>query len=318
MTTATTARDIATADPIVAFRDAEAELCGRHGVSARDVWLTLERPACRVRVLEIGEGPPALHVPGGDTPGALFAPLAAALPGRRHLLLDRPGFGLSEPAPAFPDFRGRSVELLVSVLDALEIDRADLVANSIGAAMALWLTLAHPDRVRCLALTGGVAMLPGPPLPFILRLLAMPGIGTLLLSAERPSPAQVRNLLKRFGHDPDATEAAVHALLLAAERLPTHDRAWRELLRATISWRGQRPGLVLTEEELERIDCPVVFAWGSDDPMVSVGDGRAAAARMRDARFEVVATGHAPWIEDARGVARAIEPVLEPTGGLRA
>lgn len=302
------------ADPVDALRDAEARLFRVHGLAVRERWLSLARPKIRARVLESGEGPPVLHVHGGGTFGAVSVPLAAALPGRRHLLLDRPGFGLSERADVYPDFRARSIELLVSTLDALELDSVDIVANSIGAGMAMWLALAHPSRVRSLAFVGGAAMLPGPELPFVLRLLAMPVIGPLLLALERPSPAQVRAFLRRFGHDPDAVEPALQAVVLAAERVPTHAVAWRELLQATISWKGQRPGLVLTQEELRAIACPVAFAWGAKDPMVDARDGRAAAEQMRDARFEVVGTGHAPWLDDAAGVARAIEPVLAPRG----
>jgi pimeloyl-ACP methyl ester carboxylesterase len=99
-------------------------------------------------------------------------------------------------------------------------------------------------------------------------------------------------------------------VLLAAERVPAYARAWRELLKATISWKGQRPGLILTTDELRRIACPVAFAWGRHDPMVSVDDGRAAAAHIPGARFEVVGTGHAPWLDDAAAVARAIESTL--------
>lgn len=298
------------ADPAAAVRDAEARVMAELGIEARERWLT--RPAMRARVLEVGDGPPTLHVHGGGGFGALHAPLAAALPGRRHLLLDRPGFGLSERVDQHPGFRRRSVDLLVSVLDALELDRVDLVGNSIGAGMGLWLALEHPDRVRSLAFVGGAAMLPGPPLPFLLRLLAMPGLGPLLIRMDRPSPRQVRSVLSRFGQDPDAVSPAMRDLILAVERHPTYAVAWAEILAASISWRGQRPGLILTPEELSSVPHPVAFAWGARDPMVALEDGRAAAAAMRDARLEVTGIGHLPWLDDAAAVASAIEPVLAP------
>lgn len=106
----------------------------------------------------------------------------------------------------------------------------------------------------------------------------------------------------------------MHEALLAAERLPAYSAAWPELLRATISWSGQRPGMVLTPEELRRIACPVAFAWGASDPMVDARDDRAAAAQMRQARFEIAGKGHVPWLDDALGVARVIAPVLAPRG----
>lgn len=304
-----------TAEPDVAdlgdeLRRAEARLFAGHGLAVRERWLNLDRPTARVRVLETGGGPPVLHVHGGGAFGALHAPLAAALNGRRHLLLDRPGFGLSERAAVVPDFRARSIELLVSTLDALELESADIVGNSIGAAMGLWLALAHPSRVRSLGLVGGAAMLPGPALPFILRLLATPVIGPLMLRLERPSPDQVRSVLRRFGHDPDTVDPAMHAVTLAAERVPAYRHAWFEVLHATISPKGQRPGLRLDAADLGRITCPVAFAWGARDPMVGADEGRAAAAQIPSARFEIAGVGHLPWLDDAGAVARAIEPVL--------
>lgn len=299
-----------------ALRVAERALCARHGVVAAERWLSVGSPATRVRILDIGAGAPVLHVHGGGALGAVHVGLAAALPGRRHLLLDRPGFGLSEHAAVHPDFRGRSVALLSGVLDALGLRAAHLLGHSIGSGMALWFALAHPDRVKGLALAGGVAMLPGPDLPLILRLLAMPVIGPLMLAMERPSPAQVRAFWRRFGHDPDTIEPELHQVVLAAERVPTYATAWRELLQATIDWRGQRPGMILQPAELAAIRCPVAFAWGADDPMVSSEDGRAAARHMPNARFTVVGTGHAPWLVDPQGVARELAHAL-PTAVAR-
>jgi pimeloyl-ACP methyl ester carboxylesterase len=266
-------------------------------------------------VLEVGDGPPTLHVHGGGLCGALHGPLAAALPGRRHLLIDRPGFGLSERADVAPNFRAHSVEFLVSSLDALGLGSVDIVANSIGAAMGLWLALEHPKRVRSLALVGAAAMLPGANAPFVFRLLGTPLVGRLILSLERPSKRQVANFFARFGHPPHTVHETIHDVMLALERQPSYPVAWRELLRATISAtaaNGQQPGQMLTAADLRRISCPVVFAWGSNDPTIDARVGRAAAAVLPDARFEIVGRGHAPWIDDPAAIARVLAPTLAP------
>lgn len=302
------------ADAVRTFREAERRFLALHGITARERWVSLARPsAIRLRLLEIGEGPPVLHVHGGGVFGALHAPLAAALPGRRHILFDRPGFGLSERADLGPDFRARSVALLGALLDALELERVDVVGNSIGAGMAFWLALAEPHRVRSLALAGAAAMM-GHRAPLPLRLLGTPVIGALLLALDAPSERQVRSFLARFGHPPDAVDPALRELILAAERLPEHARAWRELIGATLSWSGEREGLPLTPAELARLSCPVAFAWGASDPTISAEEGRAAARAIPGARFAVAGVGHAPWLDDARAVAAALEPVLAPSG----
>jgi len=71
----------------------------------------------------------------------------------RVLTLDLPGFG-----PQAPDLAsGTQVDPSADVLRALDvarIDRAHLVANSFGAAVAADFALQHPDRVRSLTLVG--------------------------------------------------------------------------------------------------------------------------------------------------------------------
>jgi pimeloyl-[acyl-carrier protein] methyl ester esterase len=266
----------------------------------------------RMRVLETGEGPEVLHVHGGGGFGSLHVPLAAALPGRRHILIDRPGFGLSERVDlgVGPEFRARSVELLSSVLDALGLASVDVVANSIGGAMSLWLALDRPGRARSLGLVGAPAMVGAAAVPLPLRLLAAPVIGPLLMKLEPPSESQVRALWKRFGHDASSLHPTVLDVTLAAERLPHYARAWSEVLRDTISLAGTRPGLELSNGDLQRLNVPIAFAWGASDPMVGASVGRRVAAALPGARFVVAGAGHAPWLDDAPAVARAIEPVL--------
>ncbi len=310
MTTLTADSTTASADPVAAYRTAERDVYAALGLAPRERVLRLGGATPSLRVVDVGAGPPTLHVHGGGAWGALHAPLAAALPGRRHFLVDRPGFGLSERAAVFPDFRARSVAMLVAALDALELDCVDFVGNSIGAAMGLWLALAHPERVRSLALVGGVAMVGETKAPLILRLLGTPVVGPAMIKMETPSEQQVRTLWQRFGHDPARVHPTIHALALAGERVPSFARAWFECLAATLTLGGTRPGLEIANQELPSVRCPIAFAWGAQDPMVNVEIGRAVAARIPHARFTVVGAGHAPWLDDAGGVARAIEPVL--------
>src|SRR5689334_19835632 len=128
-------------DPVSSLRDAERRLFDAHHLEVRERFLELPAPRMRARVLEAGEGPPLLHVHGGGAFGALMAPLAAAIPGRRHLMIDRPGFGLSDLVPIGPSLRAHAVQFLDSILGALGLDSVDVVANSMGGLWSLWLAL---------------------------------------------------------------------------------------------------------------------------------------------------------------------------------
>jgi pimeloyl-ACP methyl ester carboxylesterase len=92
-----------------------------------------------------------LHGLGGDRQGALE--LAAPAKGWRAVSPDQRGHGESEPVG--PD-TGFTFEVLASdaiaCLDAHDVARAVLIGVSMGAGVALRVAVAHPERVRALAL----------------------------------------------------------------------------------------------------------------------------------------------------------------------
>ena len=83
---------------------------------------------------------------------AAWGPQIAAFQGRRRVIaLDLPGHGRSAPLagePGLPDF----VDWLDAALDALGAGPVDLAGHSMGALICGGLAIAHPDRVRRVAL----------------------------------------------------------------------------------------------------------------------------------------------------------------------
>ena len=79
------------------YREAEERLWDSAGRKPIEHFVELPRNGVRVRVQEVGEGPPALFLHGGPNSGSTWAPLLEHLEGFRCLLLDRPGTGLSDP-----------------------------------------------------------------------------------------------------------------------------------------------------------------------------------------------------------------------------
>ena len=136
-----------------ALQEAERRLFDRFGVAvgSRDVWLA--DPPLRVRILDSGTGPPLILIHGSGMTAATWAPLMPHPSGRRLLALDLPGFGLSDPY----DYGGRplrshAVAQLHSLLDALELEQADIVGTSLGGMWALNLAAACPaGRKPCAA-----------------------------------------------------------------------------------------------------------------------------------------------------------------------
>lgn len=105
---------------------------------------------CDIHVLVEGEGPATLFVHGfgGDLHGwdRLCGPLACE---RRVIRPDLRGFGRSvthEDAPF------HHADDLAALLDALDVDRCDLVGLSMGGAISISFAIDRPDRVRSLSL----------------------------------------------------------------------------------------------------------------------------------------------------------------------
>ena len=141
----------------------------------------------RVHVIESGDGPPVVQLHGNNTSSLSHLMLLDRLPGVRSYLVDRPGFGLSEPDDfARGGFRQHIVRFLDKVLDALDLDSTVLLGASGGGVVATWYTLDRPERVRGLVMLGSAPLLPGARIPLGLRLMATPGVGGVLRRTVRP------------------------------------------------------------------------------------------------------------------------------------
>lgn len=108
---------------------------------------------------------------------------------RRVIALDMLGFGYTERPKDQSYTMDRWVQHAVDLLDTLEIEQADLVGNSFGGALALALTIRHPQRVRRLVLMGSVGV------PFTIT----PGLDAVW--GYQPSLETMRRLLDIFAYD---------------------------------------------------------------------------------------------------------------------
>jgi pimeloyl-ACP methyl ester carboxylesterase len=293
----------------VSYRRAEAALWDTVGVRPREQRVRLAGTGTTVRVQSVGDGEPVLLVHGGPNAGSTFVPLVPGLlPGRRLLLLDRPGCGLSEPygldARSLPGFADRFV---TDVLDGLGLDRASVVASSFGGYLALRAAAASPHRVRAMVQLGCPAFVPGMLVPPMMRVLSSPlrHLLTRLAPTERSSAATMVQL----GHGATVRAGRIDPALAAwgvSMQRDTdtfaHDAAL--IARLVGPLRGADPSLVLTAGLLARVTVPTLLLWGADDTF----GGPQVAERLRSALPEadlvvLPDSGHLPWFDDAARVA---------------
>lgn len=144
-------------------------------------------------VHDLGSGFPLLLIHGSGPGVTAWANWRLVMPElantRRVIALDMLGFGYTERPKDQSYTMDRWVQHTVDLLDTLEIEQADLVGNSFGGALALALTIRHPQRVRRLVLMGSVGV------PFTIT----PGLDAVW--GYQPSLETMRRLLDIFAYD---------------------------------------------------------------------------------------------------------------------
>lgn len=316
-------------DGLTRYRNAEQRLWASLGVRPVERFVDVPAIGSRIRVQETGDpaDPPVLFLHGANTAGTSFASLAAVLSGRRCLLVDRPGTGLSEPSPNPPrDARALNAlagVLLPAVLDALVVDRADVVATSLGGLFAFRGAVAAPGRVGGIVELGWTpAAGPGTSPPFM-RLGSLPGVGHVL-AALPANDATVRRLFGQIGLRDAVAQGRVSPEAIAAyAALLNHTPTMRHELalgRAVVSpRRGVDPRLALTDEERTSLRAPVLVVWGTGDPFGGLDTARAFVAGLPGARLVAVPfAGHAPWMDDATSTGALVDAFLRGVASPRA
>lgn len=257
--------------------------------------------------LEAGTGPPLLLIHGLGGTKASFLPTVAALAGeRRTIAVDLPGFGDSDkPVGAYDaPFLSR---WMLALLDALELERPDVLGHSLGGRVALELGFEHPDRVAALVLmTPSLAWLRERRWASWLRLVR-PELGLI-----QPAPRVITDpIVRRMIPDADGDGWGA----IAAD----------EFLRSYLTPRGRTAlyaaarQIYLEDPEtfwsrLERLEPRSLFIWGRRDTLVPHGFRRHVEERLPAARHVEVDSGHVPQLEAPRATHQAIAGFLRERG----
>ena len=165
--------------------------------------------------------------------------------GRRVIALDNRGHGAStklyDPAAYDSAIMAGDVAALIAHLG---VPRADVMGYSMGARIAAFLALFHPDRVRSAVLGGlGIRLVEGVGLP-----------DTIALALEAPSLA-------------DVSDPSGYMFRAFAQQTKSDLRALAACLR------GSRQ--TLSREEAGRIAAPVLIGVGSEDRIAGSPDALA-------------------------------------------
>lgn len=271
------------------------------------------------QVLELGEGSPLLLVHGGLGAATNWLPIFPAL-ARVHRVLapDRPGHGLASPMDySGVDVLDHATTFLRDVMEALEIDRAPIVANSMGGRWAIELALREPERVERLILVGAPAGTRRSA-PVDMAMISWLLVGRIVRwFLGRSTPASVRRFYRRtITRHPERLDDLVCEEGAMGWR--RNVRSHLSLIDAFLTPAGMRPALMIDEQWAgwRRLEVPVTFIWGEQDVFESP-DFAERVAPLVPASATVVRVpdaGHLPWWDDPLGVARAIAAALALEG----
>jgi 2-hydroxy-6-oxonona-2,4-dienedioate hydrolase len=299
-----------------AYREAERRWWASVDLEPTEREVQLPTLDVSVRVQEVGDGEPVLHVHGAPNAGATWAPLVSRTRGLRSLLVDRPGTGLSQALRIRPDDLTDVADVFVAdVLDALEIERAHVVGSSFGGFLTLRSAAATPVRFRRMVQMACPAGAPGMVVPGFMKAVATPGIGRLI-AAMPPTERAVRSTFRQMGHgaslDADRIPQAFFDWYLALQRHTDTVRNDTRLVASLASPRGRwHPAVRLGDDVLGQVTVPTYFLWGADDTFGGEDVATRVVAAMPDARLEMLPdAGHLPWLDDADRAADAVTTFL--------
>ena len=131
-------------------------------ISNPEIGQFVEAHGVRTNYHDVGTGVPVLLIHGSGPGLGAYAnwstTISALANYHRVIAPDVAGFGFTNPSREFRYDVDQWVLHLVSVLDALGIEKAHVIGNSFGGALALAMAVAHPNRVLRLGLVSSAGV----------------------------------------------------------------------------------------------------------------------------------------------------------------
>ena len=275
----------------------------------------IEVAGARVHYLHAGSGTPMILIHGllgssenwSNNIGALAATASV-------YAIDLVNMGKSQRVTGVDAGLVATANRIVSIMDALNLGDADIVAHSHGGAVALMLAALHPKRVRRLILFA-------PANPYSRSSDVMVRIystrwGGLLASMlpYLPSPIQRVALGAMYGGPGRVVDRCLQEIVIGLRNPDT----LRHVLCIIRCWCVEMAKLEAAIRRVKRT--PVLLVWGDRDCTVSLSSGRELNRKLRASQLVVVPDcGHSVFEENPQESNRIVSEWLSrhPVSALR-
>ena len=213
----------------------------------------------RTWVHDIGSGPAVLLLHGSGPGVSAAANWRLTMPalvaaGYRVIAPDQLGFGRTVPPEGFAYSVDSWLTHAVDLLDTLDVERASVVGNSFGGAMALRLASRYAARIYRLVLMGSVGV----------RFPITQGLDRVW--GYEPSVENMRGLLDLFAYDTSRMTDDLARERYAASVADGADARFASMFPAP----RQRwvDAMALADDELRSITVPTMLFHGRDDQVI--------------------------------------------------
>jgi pimeloyl-ACP methyl ester carboxylesterase len=224
----------------------------------------IHTPAGVLRYYESGEGPALLFLHGSGPGVTGWRNFRGVLPTFaahfRCIILEFPGFGVSDDFGGHPMITAQGA--VPPFLDALGVDRVDIIGNSMGGGVGINFAIQQPDRIGKLVTIGGIGtniFSPGP----------SEGIRLLQEFTEDPTRQRLVDWLHSMVYDPKlVTEQLIEErwkLATDPETLASARRMYGKAAFAQMMAMMKAADAPMPWALMHKVAAPTLLTWGRDD-----------------------------------------------------
>jgi len=255
----------------------------------------------RTNYHDLGSGFPVLMLHGSGPGVSAWANWRLVMPSlaerARVIAPDMAGFGYTERRPDLRYDMDTWVAQAVGMLDALGIERADLVGNSFGGGLALQVAIRHPHRIRRLVLMGSVGV----------RFDITPALDAVW--GYTPSIETMRGLLDLFAYDRSLANDELAKLRYEASIRPGFQESFSAMFPAP----RQRwvDAMASNVDDIKALPHETLVIHGREDKVIPLDTSLTLAQWIPNAQLHVYGKcGHWTQIEHAARFARLVGDFL--------
>ncbi len=245
-----------------------------------------------------GTGNPVIMVHGSGPGVTAWANWRLIMPElaktRRVLAPDMLGFGYTERPTGNHYHKDAWVKQLKDFVDALGLDKVDLVGNSFGGSISLAFTIAYPERVRRLVLMGSVGV------PFNIT----PGLDAVW--GYEPSFENMRTMMDVFAYSRELVTDELAELRYQASIRPGFQESFSAMFPAP----RQRwvDALVSPSEDIAALEQETLIIHGREDQVIPTETSLKLFELIKHAQLHLFGEcGHWVQIEHSQRFAKLVE-----------